>query len=171
MQAWIRAPVLNFKQALEKARAGANQAGFKARFFSIFCDVLEIESGTEILSEKAGEKSLPFEINLYARRLDYSPTSGSAVHIRFEKDCEIFFWTSRLPADFVITYDGQGLQRQKYAPKIEGENFGVVLRLEQPSAGISSEPLLPPDEAMNNINYLNLIDDNGKLRSKAYLNE
>ncbi|EAT77723.2 hypothetical protein SNOG_14871 [Parastagonospora nodorum SN15] len=141
----------------------ANQAGFKARFFNVFCDVLEIDPGTEVLPEKAGEKSVPYEINLYARRLDYTPTSGSAVHVRFEKDCEIFFWTSKLPGDFAITFDGQGLQRQKYAPKIEGENFGVILRLEQPSAGISSEPLLPPDEAMNNINYLNLIDDSGKI--------
>ncbi|KAH4019276.1 hypothetical protein HBI81_192460 [Parastagonospora nodorum] len=171
LSAWIRAPVLNLKQALEKTRTGANQAGFKARFFNVFCDVLEIDPGTEVLPEKAGEKSVPYEINLYARRLDYTPTSGSAVHVRFEKDCEIFFWTSKLPGDFSITFDGQGLQRQKYAPKIEGENFGVILRLEQPSAGISSEPLLPPDEAMNNINYLNLIDDNGKLRSKAYLND
>lgn len=133
--------------------------------------MLEIDPGTEVLPEKTGEKSLPFEINLYARRLDYAQVSGSAVHVRFEKDCEFFFWTSRLPADFSITYDGQGLQRQKYAPKIEGDKFGVILRLEKPSEGIFSEPLPPPDEAMNNINYLNLIDDNGKLKSKAYLNE
>ncbi|MCJ1396733.1 hypothetical protein MMC18_009625, partial [Xylographa bjoerkii] len=170
--AWIRAPVLNLRETLAKARLGAVQEGFHARFFSFFCDTLEIDQGTEIVPEKDGNSDLPFEVNLYARRLDYDRNSSNAAcYVRFDKSSELWLWTSILPEGFRISFDLQGQPRQQYTPTIDPDNFGVILRLKSPTEGISAEELPAPDEAMNNINYLNLIGEDGKLRSKAYLND
>lgn len=86
-------------------------------------------------------------------------------------DCEILFWTPQIPSTFGVDFNLKGSQKQRIQPAVAAPNLGVAYRQEMDTGSLISEQYGPPDSALVNINYLNLIDDKGNVKEKGMLNE
>ncbi|KAH7103220.1 hypothetical protein BKA62DRAFT_828790 [Auriculariales sp. MPI-PUGE-AT-0066] len=152
--AWIRAPSLNLGDALATGRAD----GFPLRSLFLFCDTLYINPDLRIISGKHR-----LQIEIFARRV-----VGSTLVFVTVPGCSISFGTPELPKDLTITFNGKF-----ETPVIASGMFNVTLtHHDHDNAGEPVQESFPaPDGYMNAINYLDLIDDNGSLKSKGMSND
>jgi hypothetical protein len=171
LQVWIRSPVLNLKKALEEARALASSNGYIAGFINLYCDTLLIDQDFKILPEKDGSRERPLVLEIFARDLIRSESSSKSwFHVRMVDGSELVLWTPSAPNDFSISIEGTNMPTRIVTPQIKSGDFGVSYMYEGRDSFVET-PWDASPTGMDNINYLSLIGEDGKLKDKGILNE
>lgn len=168
---WLRAPVLHLNTALARARKEASSKDFTAKFINLYCDTLVIDPDTQVLPEHVAGQDEFLVLEIFARKLESPAHATAAFHVRFIPEMELLFWVSHLPEDFQVSYRAANGDTGLQAISVVAGGFGVLLRSEESTSAITTEQLPAPDTAMQNINYMDLITDDGKLKDKRFQNE
>ncbi|KAF2762547.1 hypothetical protein EJ05DRAFT_534086 [Pseudovirgaria hyperparasitica] len=167
---WLRAPSLDLGDAIRDARAGAAKEGFVAMFINLYCDTLVVRPNTQILPEKDEKGEHPLVLEIFARKLvPLKPMDGPWIEARMIDGCEIVFWTPRMPREFCIYFALGGSGTEVVDAIVEKGHFGVSYLFD--AGTIKETHYKAPKNAMNNLDYLNLINDEGRLVDKGFLND
>jgi hypothetical protein len=157
--------LLYLQAAVDKAHIGAAARGFKVGFINIYCDTLILEQGAHI--EPLNGKY--FVLEIYARKFIYTPDeNGIALKATMGPDCGIVFHTQSVPADFRVAIITTNSTRVEI-PLIEEGQFGISMSCEVDK--LISTQCGPSESAMKNTNYLDLIDEDGHVKEKGFINE
>ena len=84
-------------------------------------------------------------------------------------DCEITFWNPNLPSSYQVEFVLDGKTTIQKNLEVSRDNFGIKFRYENDTVTTGEYP--PPDGSMELIDYLSLIQPNGTVKPKGFLNE
>ncbi|KAM7193874.1 hypothetical protein V8F33_007560 [Rhypophila sp. PSN 637] len=174
---WLRAPSLNLAAALTKARDLAAKRGITIKFVNIFCDTLRINDGESIrgdaINTAAHHTDGSFVLQIYARQLRApSASSGKAsLRVYMVPTCTLVLWTPEPPLDFELDVYVEGQESPKRVrPQIEPPKFGLSVNC-SPSGELRVSQQGPQKSALVNINYLDLINEDGTMKEQGYQND
>lgn len=170
----MRAPSLKLGATITSLQRRSIEKGFNANFVNLYCDTLFVEDGTMISPQKERGKDTYSDLvlEIFARKLQFENLDKKpSFSYLLTEDSDLTIWTPNLPDDFQILFKLLQGQPIPYTPKIKPQNFGIGMHLSASGTDIERKQYDAPINAMEKINYLDLIDDNGNVVNKAYLNE
>lgn len=85
--------------------------------------------------------------------------------------CTLILWTPEPPADLELDIAIQGKQgTTRIRPKVDAPKFGVSYNC-SPTGELRVTQLDPQKSALVNVNYLDLINEDGMMQEQGYQNE
>jgi hypothetical protein len=148
-------------------RQEAQLKGFTVRAINLYCDTLVIEQDSKIAAEKVSGKDQWYTVRVFARKID----AKSSLSVSFIAQTELLIYTPGIGNMLKLQLILPNGQVKEVSPTIEAEKFGIRYGLNDAGNDFEIEQLAPPRAQIQNINYLDLINEDGTLRSREFMNE
>ncbi|KAE8155710.1 hypothetical protein BDV40DRAFT_306746 [Aspergillus tamarii] len=169
IKAWRRAPLLKLTEAISQARKKAREQNFIAKFIRLYCDTLIIEEGTKLTPEFEDGSPTFLNVEIYARKI---VPPAEPFHVQFVEQSKMTFWVPSL-ALFPISFKYELVNKKtgEYTLTNQPGHSGLEVRSKRREEKLLVKPLLAPRTAMENINYMDRINENGTLKDRGYKND
>ena len=164
---------------LKLAREMASEKKILLKFINIFCDTLIVQEGDRIEgasinipsdATKYGDGS--FSIQIYARKI-VAPVAGEkpSLYVDMVPASMLIFWVPEVPTGFEFDLSSKSKSTvTRMKPTVDPTKFGVAYSCAA-SGEVRTNQLPPPKAALVNLNYLDLINEDGTMREQGYQNE
>lgn len=162
--------------ALKTARDLAAEKSIALKKVNIYCDTLTIRNGERIDRESINNPGNgadgSFIIQIFARKI-IAPLAGEepSLQVEMTSSCAIIFWIPDIPTTFQIDllFKSKG-EAIRMKPAVDSAKFGIGYTCSH-SGEIRTSQLAPPRTELVNINYLDLINEDGTMKEQGYRNE
>lgn len=155
-------------QAIAQAR-DVPRAAFRVRAIELYCDTLTINCP---LSSETGSDS--YSVSIFARKL-LAPgpdTSDLTLTVGVVPRFEFGLFTPDVPDGFSLSFVANGKELWRTQPKLSSGSFGTLYSYDAKATTlVSADELPPPETTFESIDYLSLINPDGTVKDKGFLNE
>lgn len=138
-----------------------------AKNFNFYCDTLSVGQDAKISPEKVQGKDQWFTIRIFARKIE----ARSTLSVNLAPMTELLIYTPGIAAMLNLQLTLPNMQSKIVTPNIEPGRFGISFTVSDKGDKVEEAQLPPPRAQLQNINYMDLINEDGTLKSKEYLNE
>lgn len=168
MQVWLRAPVIDLARDFANVIQEARKRGFSARSFRFYCDTLVVAQATTI-SAPAKDDGKPgyFDMQIFARRID---AQGPLI-VNLATDCALSIMTPNVKGMLQIQFQLPSGVSSLVDPVVPDTHFGVEYSLSDSGRELQTQYRRAPQAGLELLNYLNLINEDGTLQNRDYVNE